>query len=46
MAMFSTVFRRNSYVDLHAITIEEGDEFAKLQRKEPPVPRNLGPSST
>jgi hypothetical protein len=47
MAMFSTVFRRNSYLDLHAMTIEEGDAFAKLgQGKEPPVPRNLGPSST
>jgi hypothetical protein len=47
MAMFSTVFGRNSYLDLHAITIEEGDEFAKRgKRKEPPVPRNLGPSST
>jgi hypothetical protein len=30
MAMFSTVFRRNSYVDLHAITIEEGDEFGLI----------------
>jgi hypothetical protein len=47
MAIVSTVFKRNTYLDLHAMTSEESGEFEKMGKgKEPPVPRNLGSGPT
>ncbi len=41
LALFNTLFRRNSYLDLHFITPEE---TTNLQQSlvEPPAPRDLG----
>jgi hypothetical protein len=42
LAMFNTIFRRNSYLDLHLMTSEEREELARIaKRNEPPPPRNL-----
>ncbi len=47
IAMFSTIFKRNSYLDLHVMTSKESEQFKNLGKgKEPPVPKNLGPGLT
>jgi hypothetical protein len=41
-AIFNTIFRRNSYLELQTITSEEGEKLARITKKrEPPTPRNI-----
>jgi hypothetical protein len=42
LALFNTIFRWNSYLDLRVMTVEESNERSGIaKRQEPPPPRNI-----
>ena len=42
-ALYTTVFFRNRYLDLHPMTEDERRDLERLrEQRKPPVPRNLG----